>query len=96
MMKLPKTYNIGDFFAENSGTPHNLHTASFVDTIKNASSMQIALCTYHQHDDEKEFSAMLSAQGYAVKPSDGYMIFYYDKKLKAPYLRRSLIRATKG
>jgi hypothetical protein len=34
MMKLPKTYNIGDFFAENSATPHNLHTASFVDTIK--------------------------------------------------------------
>lgn len=68
----------------------------FNDTIQNASRMQIALCTYHQHEDEKEFSAMLSAQGYAVSPSSGYMIFYYDKKLKAPYLRRSLIRATKG
>jgi len=34
MLKLPKTYNIGDFFAENSDTPHNLHTASFIDTIK--------------------------------------------------------------
>jgi hypothetical protein len=34
MLKLPKTYNIGDFFAENSATPHNLHLASFIDTIK--------------------------------------------------------------
>ena len=68
----------------------------FADTVSRASRMQIALCTYHQHEDEKEFSSMLSAKGYAVSPSGGYMIFYYDKKLKAPYLRRSLIRATKG
>lgn len=68
----------------------------FAETINNASRMQIALCTYHQHEDEKEFGTMLLAQGYAVSPSRGYMIFYYDKKLKAPYLRRSLIRATKG
>ena len=68
----------------------------FADTVSSASRMQIALCTYHQHEDEKEFSSMLSAKGYAVSPSGGYMIFYYDKKLKAPYLRRSLIRATKG
>lgn len=34
MLKLPKTYNIGEFFAENSATPHNLHTASFIKTIK--------------------------------------------------------------
>jgi hypothetical protein len=34
MLKLPKTYNIGDFFAENSAIPHNVHQASFIDTIK--------------------------------------------------------------
>jgi hypothetical protein len=68
----------------------------FADTINSASRMQIALCTYHQHDDEKDFSSMLSAKGFAVSPSGGFMIFYYDKKLKAPYLRRSVIRATKG
>lgn len=34
MLKLPKTYNIGDFFAENSAVPQNLHSASFVNTIK--------------------------------------------------------------
>jgi hypothetical protein len=68
----------------------------FTNTINSANRMRIALCTYHQHEDEKEFSALLSAQAYEVKPSKGYMIFYYDKKLKAPYIRRSLIRATKG
>ncbi len=68
----------------------------FANTINNASGMKIALCTYHQHDDEREFSSMLSVQGYSISPSRGYMIFYYDKKLKAPYLRRSLIRAVKS
>jgi len=70
--------------------------SGFADTINKASRMKIALCTYHQHEDETAFSSMLLGQGYAVTPSKGYMIFYYDKKLKAPYLRRSLIRATKG
>lgn len=68
----------------------------FANTINNSSGMKIALCTYHQHDDEREFSSMLSVQGYSTSPSRGYMIFYYDKKLKAPYLRRSLIRAVKS
>lgn len=70
--------------------------SGFADTINNSSRMKIALCTYHQHEDEKEFSSMLAARGYAVKPSRGYMIFYYDKKLKAPFIRRSLIRAIKN
>jgi len=34
MLKLPKIYNVGDFFEENSGNPKNLHNASFLDGIK--------------------------------------------------------------
>jgi hypothetical protein len=34
MLKLPKIYNIGDFFDENSGNPKNLHGASFLDGIR--------------------------------------------------------------
>jgi hypothetical protein len=68
----------------------------FANTIRKASYMKIALCTYHQHDDEVEFTAMLQSEGYAVAPSKGYMIFYYDKKLKAPYIRRALVRAIKN
>ncbi len=55
--------------------------------------IKIALCTYHKNNDEKEFIALLEKNGFTVTPSKGYMIHYYDKKMKAPYLRRGLIRA---
>lgn len=67
----------------------------FEHTIEAGNPMKIALCTYHQHDDEREFSSWLKTKNYNVIPSRGYMIFHYDKKLKAPYIRRALIRATK-
>lgn len=67
----------------------------FEHVIAQASSMKIALCTYHQHNDEQEFTDWLLKKNYDVKPSQGYMIFHYDKKLQAPYIRRALIRATK-
>jgi len=68
----------------------------FEQTIDESSKMKIALCTYHQHDDEQEFTTWLQQKNYKVEPSQGYMIFHYDKKLKAPYIRRALIRATKN
>ena len=58
-------------------------------------SFKIALCTYHKHDDEKAFTRLLKDYGFIVNPSKGYMINYYDKKLKAPYLRKGLIRAVR-
>lgn len=61
--------------------------------FKTNQSFKIALCTYHKNDDEKEFTSLLKNYGFQVTPSKGYMINYYDKKLKAPYLRRGLIRA---
>jgi hypothetical protein len=63
--------------------------------LKSSSSLKIALCTYHKNDDEKEFTGLLKNFGFRVSPSGGYMIHFYDKKMKAPYLRRGLIRATK-
>ncbi len=67
----------------------------FEQIISETTAMKIALCTYHQHDDELEFTQWLEQKNYDVEPSHGYMIFHYDKKLKAPYIRRALIRATK-
>lgn len=63
--------------------------------FKSGESFKIALCTYHKNDDEKDFTLMLKNNGFTVNPSRGYMINYYDKKLRAPYLRRGLIRATR-
>lgn len=57
--------------------------------------IKIAICTYHKQDDEKEFKMLLSDKGFKTTHSDGYMLFFYDKQLKAPYFRRGLIRAEK-
>lgn len=56
---------------------------------------KVALCTYHKNNDEKDFTLLLKNHGFNVTPSRGYMIHFYDKKMKAPYLRRGLIRATR-
>ena len=58
-------------------------------------SLKIALCTYHKNNDEKDFITLLADYGFMVTPSKGYMINYYDKRMKAPYLRRGLIRGVK-
>ena len=57
--------------------------------------LKLAVCTYHKQNDESEFDSLLKQNGFATSHSDGYMLFYYDKKMKAPYLRRGLIRAVK-
>lgn len=55
--------------------------------------MKIAICTYHKQNDEIKFSQLLNQLGFHYKTSDGYMLFFYDKKMEAPYFRRGLIRA---
>jgi hypothetical protein len=56
---------------------------------------KIALCTYHKNNDEKDFTDLLKRYGFRISPSAGYMIHYFDKKMKAPYLRRGLLRGIK-
>ena len=63
--------------------------------FRSGNSFKVALCTYHKNNDEKDFTSLLKSHKYNVTPSSGYMIHYYDKKMKAPYLRRGLIRAMK-
>jgi hypothetical protein len=63
------------------------------EVLSTKEHFKIALCTYHKNNDEKDFTFLLENYGFKVTPSKGYMIHYYDKKMKAPYLRRGLIRA---
>ena len=65
------------------------------EVFKTHESFKIALCTYHKKNDEEDFTLFLKDHGFSITPSRGYMINYYDKKIKAPYLRRGLIRAVK-
>ncbi len=57
--------------------------------------LKLAICTYHKQDDEQQFTTLLSQNGFETSHSDGFMLFYYDKQMRAPYLRRGLIRAVK-
>ena len=57
--------------------------------------LKVAVCTYHKQDDEKEFTALLNQFEFKTSCSEGFMLFFYDKKIKAPYFRRGLIRAEK-
>ena len=61
--------------------------------LKGNGPMKIALCTYHRNNDEKDFTTLLINNGFRVKPSKGYMIQYFDKQIKSPYLRRGLLMA---
>ena len=58
--------------------------------------LKVAICTYHKQNDEKEFTSILNNFGFETAHSDGYMLFYYDKQMTAPYFRRGLIRAEKN
>lgn len=66
---------------------------SLMETLRSSRPMKIALCTYHAADDEKVYKDLLRECGFEVNHSYGYMIPFYDKKIKPPWLRRGLIRA---
>lgn len=65
------------------------------EVLRGGESFKVALCTYHRNNDENDFTLLLKHHGFSVTPSKGYMIHYYDKRMKAPYLRRGLIRAVR-
>lgn len=65
------------------------------ERILSQQALKVAVCTYHKQEDEKEFNALLEQYEFETCSSEGYMLFYFDKKIKAPYFRRGLIRAQK-
>jgi hypothetical protein len=69
--------------------------SSCMEILRSKRPLKIALCTYHKADDEIDFTKLLRDCGFEVHPSSGFMIPFYDKKIKAPWLRRGLIRASR-
>lgn len=63
--------------------------------LQTANRLKMAICTYHKQGDEAEFTHLLQQAGFEVQPSKGYMIFYHDHTISAPYLRRGLLRVQK-
>ena len=65
------------------------------DILSKQKQMKVALCAYHRQNDEIHLSKKLRQYGFSDINSNGYMIFYDDKNLREPYLRRGILRATK-
>jgi precorrin-6B methylase 2 len=59
-------------------------------------NLKVALCSYHQQEDAETFDNMLKQLNFKTEFSRGYMLFYYNRKIAAPFLRRGLIRAIKN
>jgi hypothetical protein len=65
------------------------------ELLSRETPLKIAICTYHNQQDEDAFDKMLRKYNFNCKTSDHYMLFFYDDNLKEPYLRRGVIRAQK-
>ncbi|WP_299155694.1 rRNA adenine N-6-methyltransferase family protein [uncultured Christiangramia sp.] len=56
-------------------------------------SLKLVLCTYHKQNDYVNFRELLSENEFRTTSTNGFIIFFYDKWIKPPYLRKALIRA---
>lgn len=63
--------------------------------ISENENIKIILCTYHNQNDAEELNRKLLEFGFQTEFSRGYMIFWYDKTLCEPYLRKGLVRGIK-
>lgn len=63
--------------------------------LSSSNLKKVVVCTYHKQEDEETLGALLRSHDYNVVPSQGYMLFIYDKNFNPPYLRRGVIRAIK-
>lgn len=60
--------------------------------MKRAKNMKLAVCLYHNADDEKKISQMIP-EGYIGRLRKGHMLFFHDvRMLKYPYFRHGLMR----
>jgi len=66
--------------------------------IERQPNVKIAVCTYHRQEDADNLDAMLRSKGFTNKFSPGYMLYYYGKTniVRAPFLRKAVLRAIKG
>jgi hypothetical protein len=95
-----------DSFFEDAGTPNFLKIDvdgaeqmvldGAINILSSNNPIKIALCTYHNQDDAYYFDKLLNQYNFSNTFSSGYMLFLNDTNaLKAPFLRRGLIRAKK-
>lgn len=64
------------------------------NVLHRKNDIRVVCSTYHKQDDASLLEEFFKGINYHTEFSDGYMIFFYDKEIKPPYLRKGLIRAT--
>ena len=89
-----KHNDISFFKVDIEGEEQNFLNAC-VPIFKENSNIKLAICTYHKHNDEVDFTKQLKSLNFKVKHSKGYMLYFYDKSIRPPYFRRGLLRASK-
>lgn len=55
-------------------------------------NIRLVICTYHNNADAAEFEEFFQSKGFTTEFSKGYMLFYYDKKISSPFLRKGVLR----
>ena len=55
-------------------------------------NIRLAICTYHGYNDAIEFENYFKQLGFQTEFSNGYMLYYFAKDLKPPYLRKGVLR----
>lgn len=64
--------------------------------ISGRAGTRAVVCTYHNREDYDTLSAIMRSHGYNTEPSNGYMLFMYDKNgIDAPFFRHGVIYCSK-
>jgi hypothetical protein len=69
-----------------------LHGGTKVDAVHFVNVKKMAICIYHNPEDELEISNFVSQYGYNFYLTDGYMVLSDSKE---PPIRKAVLRAYK-
>ena len=65
--------------------------------LKNSDlNIKISVATYHNQDDFDKFEKHLRDFGFKTQGTRGFILFYYDRSIKEPFLRRCILQAKKS
>jgi hypothetical protein len=63
--------------------------------LRRSANLKLALCCYHTENQQKELTAYLTGKGFTVRTSAGFLLMWMQYPLRAPYLRRGVLYATR-
>ena len=61
--------------------------------LNSNNKIQLAIATYHNQEDYDHFNNHLTSLGYEVNHTAGFILFYYDRSIQSPFLRRCVLQA---